>query len=232
MQVKLVRHTPEPEKTVAMSARLCYSPIGAAQLEEKISDEQAAALVRKLVSMGHFSTLEHVTFTFAIEGVSRVLTHQLVRHRIASYSQQSQRYVKEHNFEVIMPPSIAAKPEAKAEFEDLMQKLQDAYNKFTELGISAEDARYVLPNAAETKIVCTFNARSLLNFFSLRCCMRAQWEIRALAEKMLAECKRVAPVIFENAGPTCVSEGICREGAMSCGRLEAILKAKKAAEKN
>lgn len=120
--------------------------------------------MRKLVSMGHFSTLEHVTFTFAIEGVSRVLTHQLVRHRIASYSQQSQRYVKEHNFEVIMPPSIAAKPEAKAEFEDLMQKLQDAYNKFTEMGIPAEDARYVLPNAAETKIVCTFNARSLLNF--------------------------------------------------------------------
>ena len=120
--------------------------------------------MRKLVSMGHFSTLEHVTFTFAIEGVSRVLTHQLVRHRIASYSQQSQRYVKEHNFEVIMPPSIAAKPEAKAEFEALMQKLQDAYNKFTEMGIPAEDARYVLPNAAETKIVCTFNARSLLNF--------------------------------------------------------------------
>ena len=221
MQVKLLRHTPEPEKTVAMSARLCYSPIGAAQLEEKISDEQAAALVRKLVSMGHFSTLEHVTFTFAIEGVSRVLTHQLVRHRIASYSQQSQRYVKEHNFETIMPPSIAA----------LMQKLQDTYNKFTETGIPAEDARYVLPNAAETKIVCTFNARSLLNFFSLRCCMRAQWEIRALAEAMLAECKRVAPVIFENAGPTCVSEGICREGAMSCGRLAAILKAKEAAKK-
>ena len=153
MQVKLLRHTPEPEKTVAMSAR-------------------AAALVRKLVSMGHFSTLEHVTFTFAIEGVSRVLTHQLVRHRIASYSQQSQRYVKEHNFETIMPPTIAARPEAKAEFEALMQKLQDTYNKFTEMGIPAEDARYVLPNAAETKIVCTFNARSLLNFFSLRCCMR------------------------------------------------------------
>ena len=112
-----------------------------------------------------------------------------------------------------------------------MQKLQDTYNKFTEMGIPAEDARYVLPNAAETKIVCTFNARSLLNFFSLRCCMRAQWEIRALAEAMLAECKRVAPVIFENAGPTCVSEGICREGAMSCGRLAAILKAKEAAKK-
>ena len=112
MQVKLVRYTPEPERTVAMSARLCYSPIGAAQLEERISDEQAAKLVRKLVSMGHFSTLEHVTFTFAIEGVSRVLTHQLVRHRIASYSQQSQRYVKEHDFETIVPPSIAKNPEA------------------------------------------------------------------------------------------------------------------------
>ena len=185
MQVKLVRHTPEPEKTVAMSARLCYSPIGAAQLEEKISDEQAAVLVRKLVSMGHFSTLEHVTFTFAIEGVSRVLRISLCATALLLIRSSRSVNVKEHNFEVIMPPSIAAKPEAKAEFEDLMQKLQDAYNKFTEMGIPAEDARYVLPNAAETKIVCTFNARSLLNFFSLRCCMRAQWEIRALAEKML-----------------------------------------------
>lgn len=229
MEVKLLRHTPEPEKTVAMSARLCYSPIGAAQLEEKMTDEQAAKLVRKLVSMGHFSTLEHVTFTFAIEGVSRVLTHQLVRHRIASYSQQSQRYVKEHNFETIMPPTIAARPEAKEKFNMLMQDIQDLYNEYTEMGIPAEDARYVLPNAAETKIVCTFNVRSLMNFFSLRCCTRAQWEIRQLAEKMLAECKKVAPVLFENAGPTCVSEGVCHEGEMSCGRLQAIL-AQKTAE--
>lgn len=223
MHVKLVRHTPEPERTVAMSARLCYSPIGAAQLEERISDEQAANLVRRLVSMGHLSTLEHVTFTFAIEGVSRVLTHQLVRHRIASYSQQSQRYVKEHDFETILPPSVAANAEAQAKFSALMAEIQSLYNEFTEAGIPAEDARYILPNAAETKIVCTFNARSLLNFFSLRCCTRAQWEIRALANKMLAECQKVAPVIFENAGPTCVSEGVCHEGAMSCGRLQAIL---------
>lgn len=226
MQVKLVRHTPEPERTVAMSARLCYSAIGAAQLEDRISDEQAAKLVRKLVSMGHTSTLEHVTFTFAIEGVSRVLTHQLVRHRIASYSQQSQRYVKENNFETIMPASIAARPDAKAKFENLMAEIQNLYNEFTEEGIKAEDARYILPNATETKILCTFNARSLLNFFSLRCCARAQWEIRALAEEMLRQCKAVAPVIFENAGPTCVSEGVCHEGAMSCGRLQAILAAK------
>ncbi|MCH4157354.1 MAG: FAD-dependent thymidylate synthase [Acidaminococcaceae bacterium] len=227
MQVKLIRHTPEPEKTVAMSARLCYSPIGAAQLEEKMTDEQAAKLVRKLISMGHLSTVEHVTFTFAIEGVSRVLTHQLVRHRIASYSQQSQRYVKEHNFETIMPPTIAAQPEAQAKFAKAMQDLQALYNDLTEhYQIPAEDARYVLPNATETKIMCTFNVRSLYNFFSLRCCMRAQWEIRELAWKMLAECKRVAPVLFEKAGPPCESEGVCHEGAMSCGRLEKILAAK------
>lgn len=230
MMVKLVRHTPEPERTVAMSARLCYSPIGAAQLEEKISDEQAANLVRKLVSMGHLSTLEHVTFTFAIEGVSRVLTHQLVRHRIASYSQQSQRYVKEHDFETIVPASIASKPETKAKFDKLMTEIQAMYDEFIALDIPAEDARYILPNATETKIVCTFNARSLLNFFSLRCCTRAQWEIRALANEMLRQCQEVAPVIFENAGPTCVSEGVCHEGAMSCGRLQAILAAKVKAE--
>lgn len=226
MQVKLIRHTPDPERTVAMSARLCYSSIGAAELEEKISDEKAAELVRKLVSMGHFSTLEHVTFTFAIEGVSRVLTHQLVRHRIASYSQQSQRYVKEHDFETIMPASIAARPAAKARFEALMQEIQGLYDEFIDQGVKAEDARYILPNATETKIMCTFNARSLLNFFRLRCCTRAQWEIRALADEMLRQCKSVAPVIFENAGPTCVSEGVCHEGAMSCGRIKAILAAR------
>ena len=222
MQVKLLRYTPEPEKTVAMSARLCYSPIGAAQLEEKITDEQAAKLVRKLVEMGHFSTLEHVTFTFAIEGVSRVLTHQLVRHRIASYSQQSQRYVKEHDFETILPLSIAARPAEREKFEKLMGEIRTLYTEWTEMGIPAEDARYILPNAAETKIVVTMNVRSLYNFFRLRCCTRAQWEIRALAEKMLAEVKEVAPVLFEKTGPSCVTDGICTEGAMTCGRLAAL----------
>lgn len=226
MKVKLLRYTPEPDKTVAMSARLCYSPIGAAELEEKISDEQAGKLVRKLVSMGHFSTLEHVSFTFAIEGVSRVLTHQLVRHRIASYSQQSQRYVKEHNFETIIPPSIGNKPELKVKFFSMMQELQVLYNNFTEMGIPAEDARYILPNATETKIVVTMNARALHHFFELRCCTRAQWEIRALAEQMLSEVKKVAPVLFEKAGPSCVTQGICHEGAMSCGRLAVLQKNK------
>ena len=216
MKVVLLRHTPDPDKTVALSARLCYSPVGVAELQEKMSDEDAARLVRMLVRMGHFSPIEHVTFTFAIEGVSRVLTHQLVRHRI-------QRYVKAHDFETIMPPAIAAIPEAKAKFETCMQNLQELYNDLTDnYGIANEDARYVLPNAAETKIVCTFNARSLYNFFNLRCCNRAQWEIRELAWKMLVECRKVAPILFEKAGPDCVAKGICKEGKMSCGILPKV----------
>lgn len=223
MEVKLLRYTPEPDKTVAMSARLCYSPIGAAQLEETISDEQAAKLVKQLAAMGHVSTFEHVSFTFAIEGVSRVLTHQLVRHRLASYSQQSQRYVKEHDFETIMPPKVAANAAMQEKFAQMCKNIQDLYNDMTEAGIPAEDARYILPNAAETKIVVTMNARSLLHFFELRCCNRAQWEIRELANKMLALVKEVAPVIFMKAGPTCETRRECHEGKMSCGKLEALL---------
>ena len=223
MYVKLLRHTPDPEKSVAMAARLCYSAAGVDDLEKKVTPEESAKLVRMLVRMGHLSTVEHVTFTFAIEGVSRVLTHQLVRHRIASYSQQSQRYVKAHHFQTVVPPTIAAVPEAKAKYEACMQNLQDLYNDLADqYGVPAEDARYVLPNAAETKIICTFNVRSLLNFFSLRCCTRAQWEIRELAWRMLAECRKEAPVLFEKAGPNCVARGICTEGKMSCGLLPTV----------
>ncbi|EAX46654.1 thymidylate synthase, flavin-dependent [Thermosinus carboxydivorans Nor1] len=219
MKVKLINHTPEPERAVAMAARLCYSPVGAAQLAETMSDEQIQRLVAKIISLGHLSTLEHVTFTFAIEGVSRVLTHQLVRHRIASYSQQSQRYVKEHDFEYILPPTISANPAAKEKFAALMETIRGVYDELVALGVHQEDARYVLPNATETKIVVTMNARSLLHFFQLRCCSRAQWEIRRLAEAMLAEVRQVAPLLFAKAGPTCVTAGYCSEGEMSCGRL-------------
>ena len=187
IKVKLMKYTAEPERTVAMAARLCYSPAGAEELSEKMTDEQVTKLVEKIISMGHASTMEHVTFTFAIEGISRVLTHQLVRHRIASYSQQSQRYVSEHD-------------------------------------VPKEDARYVLANATETKVLATFNARSLLNFFSLRCCNRAQWEIRQMAYLMLAEVKKVAPLLFKNAGATCVRTGRCPEGAMTCGKFKEMLK--------
>ena len=223
IHVKLLRYTPEPDRTVAASAHLCYSPIGAAELEQTMTDKQVAGLIRRLRQSGHTSTFEHVSFTFAIEGVSRVLTHQLVRHRIASYSQQSQRYVKEHDFETILPPTLARDPECKAQFEELCQKIQGLYNEWTAKGIPAEDARYILPNATETKIVVTMNARSLLHFFELRCCSRAQWEIRQLANLMLAQVKEVAPILFEKAGPTCETMRVCGEGKMSCGRLQKLL---------
>lgn len=222
MKAKLICYTPEPERTVAMAARLCYSPIGAEQLAEKMTEQQIAKLVEKIVGMGHYSTLEHVSFTFAIEGVSRVLTHQLVRHRIASYSQQSQRYVKEHDFEYIVPPTVAAKPEAKAKFEEVMRTIQQSYDELIQLGVHQEDARYVLANATETKIVVTMNARTLLHFFELRCCTRAQWEIRQLSNLMLAEVSQVAPLLFKKAGPSCVTHGVCNEGELTCGRLAAI----------
>ena len=224
IKVKLLEHTPNPERVVAMAARLCYSPIGAEELSEKLSDEQVKKMVEKMVALGHASTIEHVSFTFGIEGVSRVLTHQLVRHRIASYDQQSQRYVAEHDFEYILPPTIAAKPEAKAKFEALMQQIRQTYDELTEAGIPKEDARYVLANAAETKILVTMNARSLLHFFNLRCCNRAQWEIREMANQMLAQVRTIAPTLFKNAGASCVNTGRCPEGDMTCGKFSEMIK--------
>lgn len=222
MNVVLIHHTPEPERTVAMAARLCYSAVGAADLAQTMSVQQVEQLVTKIVALGHFSTLEHVNFTFAVEGVSRVLTHQLVRHRIASYSQQSQRYVKEHDFEYIVPPSIQGNVAAQQCYEQLMRTIRTTYDQLVSLGVHQEDARYCLANATETKIVITMNARALLHFFELRCCSRAQWEIRRLAEAMLSAVRKVAPLLFANAGPACVSQGLCPEGTMSCGRLATI----------
>jgi thymidylate synthase (FAD) len=207
-----------------MAARLCYSSSGAAELAEKLSDERVKEMVEKIVKLGHASCLEHVSFTFGIEGVSRVLTHQLVRHRIASYDQQSQRYVAAHGFQYITPPTIAEKPEAKAKFDALMQKIRATYDELTEMGVPKEDARYVLANAAETKILVTMNARTLLHFFNLRCCNRAQWEIRAMAYEMLRLVKEVAPTLFYNAGASCVNTGRCPEGAMTCGKFSEMIK--------
>lgn len=223
MKVKLIWHTPNPERVVAMAARLCYSPVGAEELAETMSEEQVERLVTKIVSLGHASTLEHVSFTFTIEGVSRVLTHQLVRHRIASYSQQSQRYVSEHDFEYIVPPSVAENPAAVAKFTDLMEEIRKTYDALVTLGVHKEDARYCLANAAETKIVATMNARALQNFFSLRCCNRAHWEIRALSNEMLKEAKAIAPLLFKNAGAGCVATGKCTEGTMTCGRFAEMI---------
>ena len=224
IKVKLLDYTPEPERVVAMAARLCYSAVGAEELSERLSDEKVKEMVRKMVALGHASTIEHVSFTFGIEGVSRVLTHQLVRHRIASYDQQSQRYVAAHGFEYITPPTIAENPAAKAKYDALLAEIRKTYDELTEMGVPKEDARYVLANAAETKILVTMNARSLLHLFNLRCCHRAQWEIRDMAYKMLAQVKEVAPTLFHNAGASCVNTGFCPEGAMTCGKLQEMLK--------
>ncbi len=218
MKVTLLSYTPDPEKVVAAAARLCYSPDDADVLYDGMTDKKVQSFLGKLIELGHLSPIEHVSFTFAVAGVSRVLSHQMVRHRIASYSQKSQRYVCEDDFDYIVPPSIAADSEAYLIYKEQMAKIQEAYRALLKVA-HQEDARYVLPNACETKFVFTMNARSLLNFFQLRCCERAQWEIRALAEAIYKEVKKVAPTLFSLAGPACVSKGSCPEGAMTCGRM-------------
>lgn len=227
VKVKLLDYTPEPERVVAMAARLCYSAVGAEELSERLSDDKVREMVEKMVSLGHASTIEHVSFTFGIEGVSRVLTHQLVRHRIASYDQQSQRYVAAHGFQYVTPHTIEENPAAKEKYDALLSKIRKTYDELIELGIPKEDARYVLANAAETKILVTMNARSLLHFFNLRCCNRAQWEIREMANLMLAEVQKVAPTLFKNAGATCVNTGRCPEGNMGCGKFNEMIKLRK-----
>ncbi len=217
MQVELLYHTPDPERAIATAARLCYAPVGAKELMETMPPERIASVLSTIMAGGHFSTLEHASYTFAIDGVSRALTHQLVRHRLASFNQQSQRYVKfKEGIEVIKPDTIAKNEKANALFDSAMQVAEQAYADLVELGIPAEDARFVLPNAAETKIVVTMNVRELLHFFELRCCKRAQWEIRELACKMLDLVRPSAPFVFKRAGAPCVS-GPCREGKMTCG---------------
>ena len=266
LKVKIIAHTPEPDKVVAQAGKLCYSAVGVDEITQKLTEEEIARYVNMLASIGHESPLEHVSFTFAIEGISRACTHQIVRHRIASYSQQSQRYVKLEQFEYIIPPAIEKNPEAKRIFIETMERDQKAYDELVDLLLedilieehaadygscikeilkenpdivpdrskvldlyaekffenyrkaekqAIEDARYVFPNACETKIVVTMNARSLLHFFNVRCCNRAQWEIREMATEMLKECKKIAPALFKKAGPDCVY-GKCGEGKMSC----------------
>jgi len=221
VRVELIAYTPEPEKIVAAAARICYSQRGATELLKNLEDKEVDRLIRLLLSSGHESPVEHVTFTFAIEGVSRALSHQLVRHRIASYSQRSQRYVSEENFSYVVPPSINDEPEALKIFENCLSQIKEAYARLIKL-VPREDARYILPQACETKLICTFNARSLFNFFRLRCCSRAQWEIRELAFKMREAVRQVAPRLFAKAGPNCEVLGICYEGPFSCGRAPVV----------
>ena len=217
IKVKLIRHTPEPERLVAIAARLCYSPVGVEDLDEKLDLEAAQKLVRFVIKSGHLSTTEHVYFTFGIEGISRVLSHQLVRHRMASFNQQSQRYVKfKENYEYIVPDSIMKNEKMNEKYNSLISDIHKFYEEMLGNGIEAEDARYILPNSSETKMIVTMNARELLHFFTLRCCNRAQAEIRDLSTIMLKKVKKAAPSVFEKAGPNCLRIS-CPEGKFSCG---------------
>ncbi|MBN2653880.1 MAG: FAD-dependent thymidylate synthase [Nitrospirae bacterium] len=232
LKVILLKHTPQPEETVAMAAKLCYSPAEISTLKGKTAAKDQRAFVERLMKMGHMSPVEHVTFTFAVEGISRACSHQLVRHRIASYSQQSQRYVNESSgFDYVIPESIKTDKELTEYFRNFMADCQKAYDHIVEQlnssGIEGEaanqDARFVLPNAAETKIIITMNARELIHFFRQRCCNRAQWEIRYMAEEMLRLAKEAAPVIFAKSGPGCLFAP-CPEGEYSCGKIKSVRK--------
>ena len=216
MKVTLITHTPEPEKIIASAAKLCYSSSDIETLMNGLTSDKVEIFIKKLSDLGHQSPLEHCTFTFGVEGVSRALLAQLTRHRIASYSVKSQRYVKEDGFKYVTPDSIREDDMLYLEYIRLMDDIQKFYNSAIKRGVLAEDARYVLPNACSTQLIMTFNIRSLLNFFELRCCNRAQAEIRQMADIMLGICKEIAPNIFAKAGASCV-RGKCKEGKMCCG---------------
>ena len=255
-KVTLLAYTPSPEEVVAMAAKLCYSASAIENIREGLNEENTAGFIQMLSDLGHGSPVEHASFTFGIEGISRACSHQLVRHRIASYSQQSQRYVDGTKFEFVTPPEIERNEKANAAYKKVIDMQSEAYREIRDALIAGyireacgdkyegtdeeimeafkaenkamysaftkkanEDARFVLPNACTTKIICTFNTRSLDNFFAHRCCNRAQWEIRQVAEQMLLECLKVAPHLFSKCGPSCLF-GPCPEGKMSCGKAK------------
>jgi len=215
MKVKLIGYSSDPEKIPAMAAKLTHS-IAKPEDLEKTPENELKSILEHVINLGHTSVIEHTSFTFAISDVSRSLTHQLVRHRIASYAQQSQRYVNLKKPNYVIPPKIDSNKIMKKAYEETMEIIWKQYNKLIEMKIPSEDSRYVLPNATCTNIIVTMNARSLLNFFELRCCLHAQWEIRILANLMLNELKDKAPIIFKNAGPPCKTKGICTENDKDC----------------
>ena len=244
MKVELLAYTPNPEKVIATAAKLCYSSSDISSLQDNLTEDKISSFVNMLASMHHESPFEHASFTFGIEGIDRSTSHQLVRHRIASYSQKSQRYVNENDFDYIMPEAIRDDDYCYDIFKDTMRCINDAYKdiedclekkytkEFIEQGmdektaknkaskIAAENARSVLPNACETKIIVTMNARSLFNFFAHRCCNRAQDEIRELATEMYKLVYVIAPNVFKYSGPNCVATGKCPEGNMCCGKMK------------
>ncbi|MDW7970559.1 MAG: FAD-dependent thymidylate synthase [Nitrososphaerota archaeon] len=225
LKVTLLAYTPNPEKVIAAAARQCHSKLSALEIANKIKREDIEKTINKVIEVGHFSVLEHAYFTFLIEGISRACSHQLVRHRIASYSQQSQRFVEVED-EFIVPKSISENNEAHKIFSEALDNCKKCYKRLIEMGIPMEDARYIIPQASPTKIVVTMNARSLWNFFELRCCLTSQWEIRMLAEKMLELVKSIAPIVFKKAGPFCITRGICPEKKYDCPKWIELYKTK------
>jgi thymidylate synthase (FAD) len=218
-EVYLLRHTPNPDCLVAAAALMCYSDVSARDLleREETTAKLSERLLKELWRGGHHSPFEHASFTFGVDGLSRVASHQLVRHRVASYSQQSQRYVPMNRPEVVLPPSVASDPEARVLFEKQAEDAHKAYKSLIERGVPAEDARFILPHGWGTRLVLTMNTRELHHFFALRLCRRAQWEIRELSRLMLAQCRKAAPLIFGLAGPSCVTRDRCEE-SRPCGR--------------
>lgn len=235
MNVKLLTYTKDPEKTVVAAAKLCYSKSDIETLMDGLTDEKVSSFLDKLESYKHFSPMEHASFTFGIEGVSRSFLAQISRHRIASFSVQSQRYVDMTNAGFVMPEEFAGDEPASKTFEDAVGYALESYEelrkyltvRYIQSGMDAksaekkaqEDARYVLPEACCTRMIVTMNARELNHFFNLRCCNRASREIREVAEEMLKLVYPVAPHLFKSAGPSCVC-GACPEGNMSCGKAK------------
>ncbi len=217
MRVVLLSYTKDAEKLCAAAAHSCYSEEPASELMRSWEEEKSIKWLSAPLASGHHSVIEHASFTFSLEGVSRALTHQLVRHRIASFSQMSQRYVSMGSAGFVVPRTISSNEEANRRYLDLMDRIWEEYCWLSE-NVPIEDARYVLPNACTTNITVTMNARELWHFFELRTCNRAQDEIRQVADEMLHLAKEAAPLLFKNAGPQCIGRGKCPEGKMSCGR--------------
>jgi thymidylate synthase (FAD) len=215
LKIKLLKYTPEAERLCGTAALTTTKSGTPSDILEKINQDTAKQIIKRVTGYGHGSVIEHASFTFSVEGVSRAMTHQLVRHRIASYTQQSQRYVRYDMLRnYVIPPSIAENAGARKEFDEALKRISETYQNLLQLGIPKEDARFVLPNAAKTNIMVTMNARELRHFFNVRCCARAQWEMREAATEMLRQVKEATPALFENAGPTCVELGYCSEGKM------------------
>lgn len=200
MRVELLAYTPDPDVLCAYAAHVCYST-------EPFVAARTAGILRKVRSNGHLSVLEHASFTFLVEGLSRAASHQLVRHRLASYSQQSLRFTRAQPF-FVSPTGH--------DFSRFYAQAFQEYERLLAEGVHEEDARYVLPQGVASRLVVTMNARELRHFFELRCCLRAQFEIRALAWLMLAKAKAVAPLLFESAGPVCLQGMECPEHSFEC----------------